>query len=61
MLDHLLDRYRNITSSDIINNDKKMKQLMDISQPISMYFKCINHRIIYATDVKTPYTPIEIV
>eukprot|EP00957_Ditylum_brightwellii_P108869 8304419-Ditylum_brightwellii.AAC.1 len=35
MLDHLLDHYRKITPSNVINNDEKMKQPMDISQPIS--------------------------
>eukprot|EP00957_Ditylum_brightwellii_P119777 9138431-Ditylum_brightwellii.AAC.1 len=34
-LDHLLDRYGKITPSNVINNDKKIKQPMDISQPIS--------------------------
>ena len=61
MLDHLLDCYGKITPSNVINNDKKMKQLMDVSQPISMYFKCINDCITYATDANTPYTPIQIV
>eukprot|EP00957_Ditylum_brightwellii_P182064 13871126-Ditylum_brightwellii.AAC.1 len=35
MLDHLLDCYGKITPSDVNNNDEKMKQSMDISQPIS--------------------------
>ena len=61
MLDHFLDCYGKITPSDVINNDKKMKQLMDVSQPISMYFKRINDCITYATDADTPYTPIQIV
>eukprot|EP00957_Ditylum_brightwellii_P100456 7657688-Ditylum_brightwellii.AAC.1 len=53
MLDHLLDRYGKITPSDIINNDENMKQPMNISQPISMYFNCINDCITYATDADT--------
>lgn len=61
MLDHLLDRYGKITPSNVINNDEKMKQPMDVSQPISMYFKRINDCITYATDAETPYTPIQIV
>eukprot|EP00957_Ditylum_brightwellii_P093885 7149192-Ditylum_brightwellii.AAC.1 len=35
MWDHPLDRYGKITPSDVINNDKEMKQPMDVSQPIS--------------------------
>eukprot|EP00957_Ditylum_brightwellii_P008932 676187-Ditylum_brightwellii.AAC.1 len=35
MLGHLLDCFGKITPSNIINNDKKIKQLMDVSQPIS--------------------------
>eukprot|EP00957_Ditylum_brightwellii_P132414 10097223-Ditylum_brightwellii.AAC.1 len=38
-----------------------MKQLMDVSKLIIMYFKCINDCITYATDAKTLYTPIQIV
>eukprot|EP00957_Ditylum_brightwellii_P075362 5726767-Ditylum_brightwellii.AAC.1 len=35
VLDRLLDCYGKINPSNIINNDEKMKQPMDISQPIS--------------------------
>jgi hypothetical protein len=61
VLDHLLDHYGKITPSNFINNGEKMKHPMDIFQPISMYFKCINDCITYATDAKTPYTPTQIV
>eukprot|EP00957_Ditylum_brightwellii_P045959 3486417-Ditylum_brightwellii.AAC.1 len=61
MLDYLLDRYGKIAPSNFINNNKKMKQPIDVSQPISMYFKRINDCTTYATDAKTPYASVQIV
>eukprot|EP00957_Ditylum_brightwellii_P096064 7319055-Ditylum_brightwellii.AAC.1 len=56
MIDHLVDRYGNITSSDVKENNKRMKELMDIDEPISRYFYCIEECVQFAEDAKTPYT-----
>eukprot|EP00957_Ditylum_brightwellii_P025046 1895001-Ditylum_brightwellii.AAC.1 len=37
-------------------NNKKMNEPMDIDEPISTYFHCIEKCVHFAEDAKTPYT-----
>eukprot|EP00957_Ditylum_brightwellii_P148822 11330386-Ditylum_brightwellii.AAC.1 len=56
MIDHLLDQYEDITSSNVKENNERMNEPMDIDEPISTYFHCIVKCLQFAEDAKTPYT-----
>ena len=52
LLDHLMDRYGNITYIHIKNNKKSI----DISQPINVYFKQIEDPVQFVDNGKMMYT-----
>eukprot|EP00957_Ditylum_brightwellii_P135370 10322140-Ditylum_brightwellii.AAC.1 len=56
MLDHLLDWYGKITPADLVSNADRYKEPTDVSQPIDVYFSCIDDCIQYALDGKTPFS-----
>eukprot|EP00957_Ditylum_brightwellii_P128793 9824401-Ditylum_brightwellii.AAC.1 len=56
MINHLVDRYGNITLSDVKENNKKVNKPMDTDEPISTYFHCIEKCVQFAEDAKTSYT-----
>ena len=56
LLDHLMDRYGNITAADLKNNDKRLNQPVDSSQPIDVLFQRVNDAVQYANDGNNPYT-----
>ena len=62
MINHLLQHYIKITTLDLINNWRKKDEPMDSSQPINVYFKCIDECIQFAADAETGavYTPEQI-
>jgi hypothetical protein len=60
LLDHLLDRYSNITATDLEANKTQMNEPLDSTQAIDMFFKRINDCIQYAVDGRVPYTAEQI-
>eukprot|EP00957_Ditylum_brightwellii_P204314 15338640-Ditylum_brightwellii.AAC.1 len=58
--DHLMDRYGQIKTADLVANGDKYNQPMDISQPIDAYFACIDDCIQHESDGKTPNTSKQI-
>ena len=60
MVDHLLDRYGKITPADLKDNERRMNEPLDGSQPIDIFFKRIDNAVQYADDGNTPYTPQQI-
>jgi hypothetical protein len=57
LLDHLLDRYGKISSVDLKNNNTRMNEPIDSSQPIVIYFKRIDDGLQYAT-MDVYHTPL---
>ena len=60
MINHLLQHYGKMTTSDLIGNRRKIDELMDPSQPIDVYFKCIDECVQFGADAETAYPPEEI-
>ena len=60
MITHLLQQYGKLTLSDLMNNWRKMFEPMDTSEPIDVYFKCIDESVQFAADAETAYTPEQI-
>ena len=56
LLEHLLDRYGNITIADLEFNNQWMNELIDLSLPIDKYFDWIDECVQFENDGKTPYT-----
>eukprot|EP00957_Ditylum_brightwellii_P130952 9988641-Ditylum_brightwellii.AAC.1 len=55
-----MDWYKQIKPTNLVANGKEYNKPMDISQPISAYFACIDDWIQDASDKKTPYTSKQI-
>ena len=56
LLDHLLERYGNITAADLQANKDAMDEPIDVSLPIDAYFKRIEDCIQLAGDANTPFS-----
>ena len=56
LLDHLLERYGNITAADLQANKDLMDEPIDVTIPIDAYFKRIEDCIHLAGDANTPFS-----
>ena len=56
LLDHLLERYGNITAADLQANKDAMDEPIDVTIPIDAYFKRIEDCIQLAGDANTPFS-----
>jgi hypothetical protein len=56
LIDHLLDRYGNITPADIAACKQRINKPIDASQPIDVYFQKIDNGIQYAGDGQVAFT-----
>ena len=54
LLDHLMDRYGNITADDLKANKACINKALDNSRPIDVFFQRINDAVQYADDRKKP-------
>jgi hypothetical protein len=61
LIDHLLERYGRITTSDITNCITRIEAQMDPTQPIDVYFQTIDDCVQFATDGQVPFTALQIV
>ena len=53
LLDHLMDRYSNITSYNLKFNKARINEAFDHSRPIDVFFQFINDAVQYDDDVNT--------
>ena len=53
LLDHLMDRYGNITAVDLKANEARINEALDNSRPIDVFFQRIDDAVQYADDGKT--------
>ena len=53
LLDHLMDRYGNITAVDLKANEARINKALDNPRPIDIFFQRINDSVQYANDGKT--------
>ena len=56
LLDHLLERYGNITAADLQVNKDSMDEPIDVTIPIDAYFKRIEDCMQLAGDADTPFS-----
>eukprot|EP00957_Ditylum_brightwellii_P087393 6652145-Ditylum_brightwellii.AAC.1 len=56
MINHLINQYGHITSSDVKEINKCMNEPMDIDELISTYFHQVEKYVQLAENAKTPYT-----
>ena len=56
LLDHLLNRCGKITPADVEECKKQMNDPIDATQPIDIYFKCIDDTVQYTTDGNVAFT-----
>lgn len=60
ILDHLYTTYANISASDLLANDTKMKTDINVNQPIELFFDQIEDAVDFAAAGKCPYTPEQV-
>ena len=60
LLDHLLNRYGNITPADVEECKKQMNELINATQPIYIYFKRIGDTVQYAANGNFAFTTEQI-
>jgi hypothetical protein len=60
ILDHLYATYANISASDLLTNDAKMKTDINVNQPIELFFDQIEDAVDFAAAGKCPYTPEQV-
>ena len=60
LLNHLYDSYANITPSVLLENDRKMREPLDPSQPLDTFFARIEECRELAAAGNTPYTAQQI-
>ena len=60
LLDHLMDRYDNITAANIKANEACINEALDSSRPIDVSFQRIDDAAQYADDGKNPFTTNQI-
>ena len=60
LLDHLMDRYGNITAADLKANEACINEALDNSRPIDVFFQRIDDAVQYADDGKKPFTAKQI-
>ena len=60
LLDHLYSSYANITPSTLLENDKKMRDPLDPSQPLDTFFARMEECRELAAAGNTPYTAAQI-
>ena len=61
LLTHLIDTYANIDEYDLRENQKRMDQSYDPSQPIESLYRQIDEAVAYADAGKCPFTDRQIV
>jgi hypothetical protein len=60
LLAHLYTNYAKITSADLDDNDRAMKQPCDVNQPIEVLYQQIEDAIEFAAAGQTPYSPAQV-
>ena len=55
ILDHLMDRYSNITAADLKPNEARINKVLYHSRPIDIFSQRIDDSVQYADDEKTIY------
>ena len=60
ILDHLMDRYGNITASDLKANKARINEALANSRPIDVFFQRIDDAVQYADDGENPFTAKQI-
>ena len=60
ILDYLYSTYAKISATDLLANDAKMKQDVDVNQPIEVFFDQIEDAVDFADAAKCPYTPEQV-
>ena len=58
--DHLIDRYGNITATDLKANKARINEALHNSSPIDVFFQRIDDAVQYADDGKNPFTAKQI-
>ena len=61
ILDHMYATYANISSSDLQDNDAKLRAPYDAKFPIEALIDQVEGAIEYAAAGNTPYTPLQVV
>ena len=61
MLQHLYDNYGIISAVDLADNDDKLREAYDPSQPIETLFHRFEAAVEYADTEKRPYAPDQLV
>ena len=60
LLDHLMDRYGNITAADLKENEARINEALDNFCPIDVFFQRIDDAVQYANDGKHTFTAKQI-
>ena len=60
-LKHLLNRYRNITTADLEDNNQQMNKPIDSSLSIDKYFYIMDEYIQFDENGNTPYTAEQVI
>ena len=60
LLDHLMDRYVNITAADLKANEARINEALENPRPIDVFFQRIDDAVQYADDGKNPFTAKQI-
>ena len=61
LLEHLLERYGKITTTDLKYNNQRINEPIDSSLTINKHFEKIDDCIQFADDGKTPYTATQFI
>ena len=60
LLNHLMNRYRKITPTDLKDKKLQMNDPIDPSSPLEKHFESIKDCVQFTDDGNTPYTPKKI-
>ena len=60
LLDHIMDRYGNITAADLKANEARINEALDNSRPIDVFFQRIDDAVQHADDGENPFTAKQI-
>ena len=57
LMDHLMERYRNIRASDLEAYRKALAEAIEVDQSIDAYFQRVDDSIQFNQDRKAPFNP----
>ena len=60
LLDHIMDRYGNITAANLKANEARINEALENSRPIDVFFQRIDDAVQYSNDEKNPFTAKQI-